>query len=361
MKSSALSRIAVVVLACLASIAGGLSLGRGGAGAAVSQRRPLIGFSADTLKEERWQHDVNFFVERAKTLGADVLVQAANSDDTRQIRDIEALISRKVDVLVVVPHDGAAMAKAVAMAHEAGIPVIAYDRIILNSDLDFYVTFDVPKIGATQAQYLIDRIKPGHKMRVVRINGAKTDHDAFLVREGQDRALKPYIQRGQLEIVHDDWAAEWKPEVAKKIVNAAITRFGHGIDAVLAANDGTAGGAIQALTEEGLVGKVLVTGGDGELAACQRIVHGTQSMTVFQPVNELAAHAAEVAVKMARKRPVIATAETSNKLIEVPTAAVDVVAMTRSNMTELAVKRGYLRFDDIYRDAPPALRPPRPG
>lgn len=357
-----IARVALVLLACAASIAGGLALGRGdGSGPAQKRRRPLIGFSVDTLKEERWQHDRDFFIQRANELGADVLVQAANSNDTQQTKDVEALISRKIDVLVVVPHDGAAMAKAVALAHDSGIPVIAYDRIILDSDLDFYVTFDVLKIGATQAQYLIDRIRPGHKMRVVRINGAKTDHDAFLVREGQDQALKPFIERGQIEIVHDDWAEEWKPEAAKKIVNAAITRFGHDIDAVLAANDGTAGGAIQALTEEGLVGKVLVTGGDGELAACQRIVNGTQSMTVFQPVNELAAKAAEIAVKMAEKKPVIATTATSNKKIDVPTAAVDVVAMVKSNVPELAVQRGYLHFDEIYRDVPLDKRPPRPS
>lgn len=353
-------RIGLVILCCAACVAGGLALGRRDAGSATARRNPLIGFSVDTLKEERWQHDRDFFERRAHELGAEVLVQAANSNDTQQTKDIEALIARKVDVLVVVPHDGAAMALAVRLAHESGIPVIAYDRIILDSDLDFYVTFDVLKIGATQAQYLIDRIKPGHKMRVVRINGAKTDHDAFLVREGQDRALKPYIERGQLEIVHDDWAEEWKPEAAKKIVNAAITRFGHNIDAILAANDGTAGGAIQALTEEGLVGKVLVTGGDGELAACQRIVNGAQSMTVFQPVNELASQAAEIAVRMAQKKSVIATTTTSNKMIDVPTAAVDVVAMVKANVPELAVKRGYLRYEDIYRDVPLALRPPRP-
>jgi D-xylose transport system substrate-binding protein len=161
-------------------------------------------------------------------------------------------------------------------------------------------------------------------------------------------------------VVHEDWAEDWKPENAKKIVNAAITRLGHGFDAVLASNDGTAGGAIQALTEEGLAGKVMVTGQDAELAACQRIVDGTQTMSVYKPLSELATDAADAAVRMASGRPVITRDVVNNGKIDVPTILVNVVALTRDNMLQTVVHDGFHGYDDVYRGVSADRRPPRP-
>ncbi|MEK6544625.1 MAG: substrate-binding domain-containing protein [Elusimicrobiota bacterium] len=337
-------RVFLVIFSCIVSVVTGLVISRNhSASRAETVRRDVvIGFSLDTLKEERWQHDRDFFVARAQGLGAEVLVQAANSDDTRQMQDVQALISRKVDVLVIVPHNGAAMAKAVALAHDADIPVIAYDRLITDSDLDLYISFDAVKVGALQAQYLIDRFKAkSGKKRIVRIHGAKTDHNAVLFKQGQDSVLAPYIKDGRIDVIHEDWAENWKPENAKKIANAAITRFGADFDAILAANDGTAGGAIQALMEEGVAGDILVTGQDAELAACQRIMQGTQSMTIYKPLERLASQAAETAVLMAKGRPVIASQVTDNGRKAVPSMLVDVVVATKDNMEATVVKDGF--------------------
>ena len=130
-------RVALVVLSCALSLATGFAVSRSGGSAAPSGKRarPLIGLSMDTLKEERWLKDRDLLLAKTSELGADLLVQAANGDDTRQIQDIEALLSRGVDVLIVVPHNGAAMAKAVTLAHEAGVPVISYDRLITGADV----------------------------------------------------------------------------------------------------------------------------------------------------------------------------------------------------------------------------------
>jgi D-xylose transport system substrate-binding protein len=134
-----------------------------------SKEKPLIGLSLDTLKEERWQHDRDTFTAAAEKLGAKVIVQSANSDDTRQVRDIESLISRGVDVLVIVPHNGAAMTRAVKSANQAKIPVISYDRLILNSDVDYYLSFDNVKVGETQATYLASHLPKDRPARIVRI------------------------------------------------------------------------------------------------------------------------------------------------------------------------------------------------
>src|SRR6266404_6926045 len=301
-------RVFLVVTSCVVSLITGFVLSRGGPSTkgVKTRAKTLIGLSMDTLKEERWQGDRDLFVARARELGAEVLVQSANSDDTRQIGDVQALISRRVDVLVIVPHNGGAMAKAVNMAHDAGIPVFVYDRLTTDCDLDLYMTFDNVKVGELQAQFLVDHLPKDGQKKIVRIYGAKTDHNALLFKQGQDNLLSPLISRGEFEVVHEDWTQDWKPENAKKIANSAITKAGPNFDAILASNDGTAGGAIQALSEEGLAGKIFVTGQDAELSACQRIVNGTQAMTIYKPLSQLAKQAAEAATNMAKSKPIFA-------------------------------------------------------
>jgi D-xylose transport system substrate-binding protein len=349
-------RLTLVLLSCAVSILTGLVLSRGGGGDAKSapRARPLIGLSLDTLKEERWQGDRDMFVKRANELGADVETLSANSDDNRQIKDVEALITKKVDALVIIPHDGAACAKAVELAHQAGLPVLAYDRLITGCDLDLYMTFDNVKVGELQAKYVADEFaKTPGKKRLVRIYGSKTDNNAFLFKQGQDNIIEPLVKSGAVEIVHEDWAQDWKGENAKKIANAAITKAAAPagtlpFDAILVSNDGTAGGAIQALTEEGLAGKIIVTGQDAELAACQRIVAGTQSMTIYKPLKELASKAAETAVRLAQRRPIFARAELDNQKTKVPSIFLDVISVTKDNLRETVVADGFHKAEELF-------------
>jgi D-xylose transport system substrate-binding protein len=344
----------------VAAALGGLLAGPGVRG---TPDRPLIGLSLDTLKEERWQQDRDTFVARAEALGARVIVQSANSDDTRQVGDVEALISRGVDLLVIVPHNGAAMTRAVRAANEAKIPVLSYDRLILNCRVDYYLSFDNVKVGEAQARYLTSdllsvfpgRVRPdappprsaANPVRIVRIYGAPTDNNAKMFKQGQDNVLNPLIQAGQVQVVFEDWALDWRPDVAKKIMNAAIAKVGHNFDAVLVTNDGTAGGAIQALKEEGLAGKVLVTGQDADVAACQRILHGTQAMTVYKPVRKLANLAAETAVALIQGRPVQPTSSVDNGARQVPALFVDVITVNKDNLLSTVVADGFHRADEV--------------
>lgn len=344
----------LVVASLALSVLIGLVLARGSgggekaAGTASGPKVVKIGLSLDTLKEARWAKDRDAFLARAKELGAEVTVLSANSDDTRQVADVESLITSKVDVIVIVPHDGKAMAKGVEVAERAGIPVIAYDRIIKDSNLELYMTFDNEHVGELQGKYILEKLATTKPIKLVRIYGSKTDNNAILFKNGQDKALKDAIASGAVQVVHEDWADDWKPENAKRIMNAAITKNGHGIDAVLASNDGTAGGAIQALREEGLAGKVVVTGQDAELVAIQRIVGGEQSMTIYKPVQALARRAAEVALALATGKPVVAKAELDNGKREVPTILLDVVTVTKDNVDSTVVKDGFHTRQEIY-------------
>ncbi len=308
----------------------------------------VLGLSLDTLKEERWQRDRDIFVARAESLGAKVLVQSANSDDTRQVQDVQSLLSNDIDALVIVPHNGEAMAKAVQLAHEAGVPVMAYDRLISNCELDLYICFDNVRVGELQAQYLVEHLPQNRRARLIRILGAKTDPCSFQYKEGQDNVLQPLLERGALEIIHEDWAENWKPENAKKITNAALSQHGASFDAVLASNDGTAGGAIQALPEEGLAGKILVTGQDAELVACQRLVAGMQAMTIYLPIQRLATRAAELAVQLGQRKPVITRAGTHNGAMQVPTVLLEVITVTKENLKETVIADGFHPAREVF-------------
>lgn len=306
-----------------------------------SKDKPVIGLSLDTLKEERWQQDRDTFTAAAEKLGAKVIVQSANSDDTRQVRDVESLISRGVDVLVIVPHNGAAMTRAVKSANEAKIPVISYDRLILNANVDYYLSFDNVKVGEAQANYVASHLPADRPARLVRIYGAPTDNNAKLFKQGQDAVIEPLVKAGKVQVIHEDWALDWKPDVAKKIMNAAVTKNGRNIDAVLVTNDGTAGGAIQSLLEEGLAGKVIVTGQDADLAACQRILRGTQSMTIYKPLKKLATLAAEVAVQVAKGEHPKTTSEIDNGAKKVPAIFENVIAVDKDNLQSTVVADGF--------------------
>ena len=320
----------------------------GGGGGGGGGGELLIGISLDTLKEARWQADRDLLVAKCKELGATALVQSANSDDTRQMQDVEALITRGVRALIIVPHDSKTMARAVELAHKSNIPVIAYDRMIRDADVDLYVSFDNRRVGQQQAEYLVKHL-PGGKGKIVRIYGAPTDENAKDFKAGQDAVLKPYIDRGDIQVIHEDWAEEWKPENGKKILNAAITAHGRELDAVLAANDGTAGGAIQALTEEGIAGKVLVTGQDAELAALQRIAAGKQTMTIYKPLAVLAGNAASAAVKLARRQVVIARAAVNNGKLDVPAILSDTIPVDKENLDATVIKDRFHTREEIFR------------
>ncbi|MCA1734122.1 MAG: substrate-binding domain-containing protein, partial [Acidobacteria bacterium] len=244
-----------------------------------------IGFSMDTLKEERWQRDKRLVEQRAQELGALLDIQVANGDDAVQTKQAENLLIKGVDVLIVAPHNGEIAASIVEAAHRRGVPVIAYDRMIRNADVDLYVSHQVERIGEMQAEYALQRVPKGN---YVLIGGSPTDYNALLIRRGQMNVLQPAIDSGDIKIISEQFAREWKAEEALRITEDALTRTGNNIQAIVASNDGTAGGAISALQAANLGGKVLVTGQDAQKDAVQRIVAGTQTMTIYKQIQPLA-------------------------------------------------------------------------
>ena len=217
--------------------------------------------------------------------------------------------------------------------------------MIRNSDVDLYVSHQVERIGEMQAEYALKHVPKGN---YILIGGSPTDYNAILLRKGQMNVLKPAIARGDIKIISDQFAREWKAEEALRITEDALTRTGNKIQAIVASNDGTAGGAISALEAAGLAGKVLVTGQDAQRDAVQRIVKGTQTMTVYKPIQPLAFGAVDAAVKLARKQPVETRDKINNGKKDVPAILIVPIVVDKSNVDSTIIKDGYHTHQEIY-------------
>ncbi|MFA6095615.1 MAG: substrate-binding domain-containing protein [Candidatus Paceibacterota bacterium] len=304
----------------------------------------LIGFSLGTSREERWLKDAEFFMERANELGAIVEVKYSGEDPDFQISQAENLIIQGAKALVVVPNDAVTAARIVEKAHAAGVKVIAYDRMITGSDVDLYISFDGRKLGELQALE-ITRLVP--KGKLAYIGGSPTDNNAFLLKEGSMKVVDPLVKKGDIMVVLDTFSLNWQPEEAYKALRAYLDT-GKTVDAVIAANDSTAGGAVRALKEFGLEGKVPVSGQDADLAACQRIVVGTQAMTIYKPLKMLAYTAAEAAVDFAMGKIPLINGTLNNGKTDVPSHFLDPVVVTKENMDAIIIDAGFHSREDVY-------------
>lgn len=344
---AAIALFGLISLACVQSSQNANTTANTTSNANPKSGKLRIGFSMDTLKEERWQKDRDLFVKRAEELGAEVLVQAADGKDETQIKQAESLLLQGVDVLVVIPHNSEVSATIVEKAKKANIPVISYDRLIRNSEPDLYISFDNEKVGEMQAKYLVEKAPKGN---YVLIGGAPTDNNAQLFRKGQMNILQPLIDKGDIKVVADQWARDWLADEALKHTENALTQNNNNVVAIVASNDATAGGAIQPLVRQNLAGKVLVSGQDADLAALQRIVQGTQTMTVYKPVSKLAVRAAEAAVSLAKKEKIETNGKVNNGKIDVPSILLEPISVDKNNLDATVIKDGFQKREDVYKN-----------
>lgn len=310
-----------------------------------SEKKIKVGLSLPTQREERWVKDKKTMEKIADEMGIELLVKTADANMDEQINQVESLLSQGIDALILAPHDGAAAASLVEKAEKEGVPVVAYDRLITNTDkLDAYMTFQSVKTGEKQAEYLTKLVPEGN---YIVLAGCPTDHCAGLYKKGAMNIIKPLVDEGKIKIVAEQDVENWLPENALKIVEAALAANNNEIDGILAPNDGTAGAAIQALAAQGLAGKVPVTGQDAEAAAAKRILEGTQSMTVFNDTRELGRAAVETAIKLAKGEAVETEYVTDNGKMEVPSVKIGGKVVDKDNLQEELIDSGYLSPEDI--------------
>lgn len=313
-----------------------------------------IGLSVSDLTLERWQHDRDFFKAKAEELGAEVIVQSADGDEAKQLSQIQNMLSQKIDVLVIIAINSDSLSTVVDQAKAEGVKVVAYDRLINNAEIDAYVSFDNVRVGEMQAQALVDKKADGNYFLM---GGSPTDNNAKMFREGQMNIIQPLVDSGDIKIVGDQWADNWDANEALKIMENALTANKNKIDVVVASNDNTAGGAIQALEAQGLAGKVLISGQDADLAGVQRIAEGLQTMTVYKPIKTIAEKSAEVAVQLVKDGKVSAETTVNNGSMDVPYIMLDPVSVGKGQIMDTVIADEFHSYDDVYKNVAEKDRP----
>ncbi len=330
----------------LAWLAVWLAAGGAGPAEAADGRRPLVAVALSFDQQERWARDLGAMRDYAESLDVDLLVEVAKNNQMQQNFQIGKLLAQKPDVLILTAHDAAGAAFMVKKARDQGVKVICYDRLVLNVDVDLYLSYDDEAIGEMQARYLVKRAPAGG---YVLISGSPGDYNSFLLKAGAMKVLRPLVDSGQITVLAEGPVIDWDPAEAGAMVRKVLDR-GETPAAVLAPNDLTAEGVLRVLAERRLAGRVPVTGQDAELAAARRIVAGLQSMTVFKDTRLLGAKAVDLAVKMAVGQSldseINARFPSGRRLI--PTVLLTPVLVDQDNLESVLVDSGYLAPEAVY-------------
>ena len=323
------------------------------AGSAAGEIR--VGVSWSNFQEERWKTDERAIEAELERLGAQYLSADAQSSVEKQAADLESLIARGADVLMVLPQDADALAPAVRAAQREGIPVLAYDRLIELPGV-LYLSFDNREVGRIQARAIQQRVPSG---RYVFVKGSPQDPNAHFVHAGQLDVLGPAIDAGRIEVVGDQFVDRWLPQVAQRVTDQLLTANADAVDAIVCSNDAMAGGVAAALAARGLEGTP-VSGQDGDHAALNRIALGTQTVTVWKDSRELGKRAAAAAVLLAegtpaREIPGVHTWQGGPRGRAVQAILLEPVAITADNLGTV-IEAGWVTRDVVCRGAP--VQPP---
>jgi D-xylose transport system substrate-binding protein len=342
---------ALLLAACGSSDNNNTSTGGGAStGAAKGGGSGKIAFLLPESKTARYEtQDRPLFEKKVKELcsGCSVVYSNADQDASKQQQQAEAALTQGVKVMVLDPVDGAAAAAIVNQANSKKVPVISYDRLLLNSSPDYYVEFNSPQVGQIQGKALVDKLKKdGKKGSIIMINGAPTDNNAKLFKQGAHSV----IDKSGFKVAKEYDTPDWSPDKAQSEMEQAITAVGKGnFVGVYAANDGTAGGAIAAMKSAGIDPKTIpTTGQDAEVAGIQRVLAGDQYMTVYKPIKPLADTAAQWATLLVQgKKPTDATAKENNGKIDVATKKLDVTPVMANNVKSTVIKDGFWKPSEI--------------
>ncbi|WP_075215022.1 D-xylose ABC transporter substrate-binding protein [Mongoliimonas terrestris] len=263
---------------------------------AQAQDKIKVGVSWSNFQEERWKTDEAAIKSALEAAGAEYISADAQSSPAKQLTDVESLISQGATALIILAQDSDAIVPAVEKAQNEGIPVVGYDRLI-EVPSAYYITFDNKEVGRIQAREVLKAAPEGN---YVFIKGSASDPNADFLFSGQIEVLKEAIDSGKVKNVGEAYTDGWLPANAQKNMEQFLTATNNDVDAVVASNDGTAGGAIAALAAQGLAGSVPVSGQDADFAALNRVALGTQTVSVWKDSRELGKKAAEIALELAK-------------------------------------------------------------
>ena len=305
-----------------------------------------IGWSINDMQLERWQTDCDAFQQRAKALGAEVIVKDAAGDHDKWLRQSQEILASGIQVLVLVGGDSKTEAEIAHAAKARNVKVITYESSVSGAE-DLYIVTDLSLIGRLQVSTLTDRAPTGN---YVILEGPADQASGF--HGPQLEALQPFLKDGRIKLVADLNVADWSASEAYMHMTRVLESNHNNITAVVATNDSIASGAIQALEERGLAGKVLVSGQDADLSAIVRVLMGTQTMTLYKAIVPQAQAAAEAAVSLAKGEPVKTNGEYKSGTIRVPAIYFHPVVVTKDNVKETVIKNGFQKVKEIKQSLP---------
>jgi D-xylose transport system substrate-binding protein len=371
-------RIFAVVMA-LVMLASSLAACKSTATApAATSGKIKIGLSFSDFATERWPVENAQMVQLLQKDGYEVISQEADHDVKLQNDQIDNMVSQGVQGLIVIAEDGDAAVTSVNKAAAAGIPVISYDRLIKTDKIAAYLSFDNVAVGSAEADGVMKALGlPGsttwtkdNPAKIVMSGGSPTDNNAVLVRQGQMAVVQPFIDQGVVKVVADQWVDNWDATKAEQMMENILTAQGNKIDAVVASNDGTALGELQAMKAQGLWGKVPISGQDATADGCNSIVLGGQTVTVFKDTRLLAPMAVKLIEALAKKQALdsfglksytlAALTNDKTKSGNIQALFLPVVEVTKANVYDVVVKSGFQSYDNVYRNVPADQLPPQP-
>jgi len=308
-------------------------------------KTPKIGILLHSYENERWIKDKNYLVEDLTRQGAEVMLEVADNDQNKQIEQARSSIKNGAEVLIVVPINQDAAAKIVELAHESGVKVIAYDRLINGCKLDYYVSANSNEIGALQSSYLVS-LKPKGKYGL--ICGSKFDNNSMRLFLGQMSVLQPYMEKGDIQLVYSEFTENWTSAEGSLHANRIFDQNPDTINAIICGNDAIADGVLAVLKERGLDGEVMVAGQDAELDNVKAIINGTQTCTILKPLKEMAQATAELAVSLALEKPLNMkfTLESNGKSL-VKSILINATVVNKNNIESTIIASGYHTAADL--------------
>jgi D-xylose transport system substrate-binding protein len=341
-----------------------------------SKGKTKVGLSFSDFATERWKNEADLMTKLLNEKGYDVIVQEANHDVKLQNDQIDNMVTQKIKGLIVIAEDGDAAATAVDKAAKAGVKVIAYDRLIKTANISAYISFNNTEVGRQEALGVMTALGiPGsttwtkdNPAKIVLSGGSPTDNNAHLVRAGQMEVIQPYLDQGIITVVADQWVDNWDATNAEKMMENILTAQQNKIDGVIASNDGTALGELQAMKAQGLAGKVPISGQDATADGCNSIVKGEQTVSVYKDIRLLSPMAVDMIDKLIKGQTIsdlkayklADLTGDSTKTGNVQCNFLAVQQVTKDNVYDLIVKSGFQSYDDVYRDIPADQRPAKP-
>jgi D-xylose transport system substrate-binding protein len=337
--------------------------------------KPKIGLSFSDYATERWKIEADNMTKLFNDKGYDVIVAEANHDVKLQNDQIDNMVSQGVKGLVVIAEDGDAAVTSVDKAAKAGVKVLAYDRLIKTPNIAGYITFDNTEVGRQEALGVMTALGiPGsttwtkdNPAKIVLSGGSPTDNNAHLVRNGQMEVIQPYIDQGIIKIVADQWVENWDPTNAEKMMENILTAQQNKVDGVIASNDGTALGELQAMKAQGLAGKVPISGQDATADGSNSIVKGEQTVSVYKDNRLLSPMAVDLMDKLLKGQSVTDLLKSQDLAVltgdktktgTIQAAFLPVKQVTKDNVYDVVVKSCFQKYADVYRDIPAANQPP---